>query len=80
MTKLLDQIALLARRWGTYLRVRNELEAYSDRDLNDIGISRADITRIALEAASLVKRDVGKRASAEDRRPTLLRQRFSPYL
>ena len=80
MTKLLDQIALLARRWGTYVRVRHELEAYTDRELNDIGISRADITRISLEAASLVKPDASKRTGAEDRRPGLLRQRFSPYL
>jgi uncharacterized protein YjiS (DUF1127 family) len=80
MTKLLDQIALLARRWGTYVRVRHELEAYSDRELNDIGMSRADIGRIALEAASLVKPDATKRTREEDRRPSLLRQRFSPYL
>jgi uncharacterized protein YjiS (DUF1127 family) len=78
MTKLLEQIALLARRWRTYLRVRNELEAYSDRELNDIGISRADITRISIEAASLVKPGTSKRAEA--RRPALLRQRFSPHL
>jgi uncharacterized protein YjiS (DUF1127 family) len=80
MTKLLDQIVLLARRWSTYLRVRHELEAYTDRELNDIGISRADITRISLEAASLAKPDAGKRAREEDHRPALLRQRFSPYL
>jgi len=80
MTKLLDQIALLARRWGTYLRVRNELEAYSDRELNDIGISRADITRISLEAASLVQPEASERTLADDRRPALLRQRFSAHL
>jgi uncharacterized protein YjiS (DUF1127 family) len=80
MTKLLDQITLLARRWGTYVRVRHELEAYTDRELNDLGMSRADIGRIALEAASLVKPDATKRAREEDRRPSLLRQRFSPYL
>ena len=80
MMKLLDQIALLARRWGTYLRVRQELEAYTERELNDIGIARGDITRIALEAASLVKADPSKRANAEDRRPALLRQRYSPFL
>ena len=80
MTKLLDQIALLARRWGTYLRVRNELEAYSDRELNDIGISRADITRISLEAASLVQPEASERTPADDRRPALLRQRFSAHL
>ena len=55
MKKLLDRIALLARRWATYQRVRAELETYTDRELNDMGMSRADIVRIALEAASLVK-------------------------
>ena len=79
MTKLLNQIATLVRRWRTYLRVRNELEAYSERELNDIGISRGDITRIAREAASLAQPDATRR-HADDRRPGLLRQRFSPYL
>ena len=80
MMKLLDQIALLARKWGTYLRVRRELETYTERELNDIGMTRADIGRIALEAAALVKPDPAKRAREEDRRPALLRQRYSPYL
>lgn len=78
--KLLQQIALLARRWATYQRVRAELETYTERELNDMGMSRADIGRISLEAASLVKADPTKRAGAEDRRPALLRQRFSPDL
>jgi len=77
--KLLEQITLLTRRWATYQRVRRELETYNERELNDMGMSRADIGRIALEAASLVKADPTKRAR-EDRRPALLRQRFSPYL
>jgi len=78
--QLLEQIALLARRWATYQRVRRELETYTERELNDMGMSRADIGRISLEAASLVKPDPMKRARPEDRRPQLLRQRYSPHL
>ena len=74
MMKLLEQIALLARRWATYQRVRAELETYTDRELNDMGISRGDITRISLEASSLAK---PQPKSEEDRRPALLRQRYA---
>src|SRR5262249_16175520 len=77
MMKLLDKVVLLARKWGTYARVREELQRYTDRELNDIGISRGDIGRIALEAAALVKPGA---AHGDDRRPGLLRQRYSPYL
>ena len=74
MIKLLEQIALYARRWATYQRVRAELETYTERELNDMGIGRGDITGIALEAASLVK---PKAEGAEERRPALLRQRYA---
>ena len=77
MMKLLERIALLARRWATYQRVRAELESYTERELNDMGISRGDITRISLEAASLVK---PKTQAEEDRRPALLRQRYATDL
>jgi len=80
MFQLLERIGLLARRWATYQRVRAELETYSERELNDMGMSRADIGRIALEAASLVEVDPTKGAGPEDRRPALLRQRYSPHL
>ena len=80
MMRLLEQIGLLARRWATYQRVRAELETYNERELNDMGMSRADIGRVALEAASLVKPDPTKRAHPEDRKPELLRQRYSPHL
>lgn len=75
--QLLEQMGLLVRRWGTYLRIREELGTYTDRELNDMGMSRADIGRIAREAASLVKADPTRK---DNRRPALLRQRFSPYL
>jgi uncharacterized protein YjiS (DUF1127 family) len=77
MMKLLEQIALYARRWATYQRVRAELESYTERELNDMGISRGDITRISLEAASLVK---PQPKAEEDRRPALLRQRYATDL
>lgn len=78
MMKLLEQIALLARRWATYQRVRAELETYTERELNDMGMSRSDITRIALEAASLVKPQ--PKAATEQARPGLLRQRYASEL
>ena len=77
MMKLLERIALLARRWATYQRIRAELETYTDRELNDMGISRADITRISLEAASLVKPET---QAEDERRPALLRQRYATDL
>jgi uncharacterized protein YjiS (DUF1127 family) len=73
MMKLLEQIALLARRWATYQRVRAELESYTERELNDMGMSRADIARIALEAASLAKPE----PKIAEERPALLRQRYA---
>ena len=76
MMKLLEQIALLARRWATYQRVRAELESYTERELNDMGISRGDITRISLEAASLAT----PQARTEEGRPALLRQRYATDL
>jgi uncharacterized protein YjiS (DUF1127 family) len=77
MTKLLEQIALMARRWGTFRRIRAELETYSERELNDMGMSRADIGRIALEAASLVK---AQPETGEEHRPAPLRQRYATHL
>ncbi|MBL9035320.1 MAG: DUF1127 domain-containing protein [Rhodospirillaceae bacterium] len=53
MKQLLERLSLAMRRWRTYLRVREELATYSERDLHDMGMSRADIGRIAREAAVL---------------------------
>jgi uncharacterized protein YjiS (DUF1127 family) len=78
--KLLEQIAVLARRWATYQRVRAELETYTERELADMGMSRADIGRIALEAASMVKPAPKASAVEEERSPAMLRQRHSTYL
>ncbi|SEW21461.1 protein of unknown function [Cognatiyoonia koreensis] len=41
-------------RRKTYRITRNELSNLSDRELNDLGISRAMIKRIAMEAAGYV--------------------------
>lgn len=78
MKKLVEQIVLLARRWATYQRIRAELGTYTDRELADMGISRADIGRIALEAASLVKPQ--PEATRDEERPALLRRRSSACL
>ncbi len=37
--------------WKRYSRAVAELEAMSSRDLSDLGISRADIPRLARETA-----------------------------
>ncbi len=78
MMKLLEQISLMARRWATYQRIRAELESYTERALNDMGMSRSDVSRIALEAASLVKPQ--PKAATEEARPGLLRQRYASEL
>lgn len=39
------------RERRVYWTVIRELEAYTDRELHDLGIDRADINHIALEAA-----------------------------
>lgn len=38
-------------RWRIYARTHQELNALSTRDLQDLGISRSMITRLAYEAA-----------------------------
>ena len=50
---LLDR---LQRRWDvykTYRRTVEELELLSDRELNDVGISRYDIRAIARQSAEM---------------------------
>lgn len=39
------------RRYGVYRETIRELAALSDRDLNDLGLHRSQITTIAVEAA-----------------------------
>ncbi len=38
-------------KWQRYSRTVSELEALSNRDLADLGLSRSDIYRVAREAA-----------------------------
>ena len=38
-------------KWRTYRRTLEELSALSNRDLNDLGLSRSMIREVALEAA-----------------------------
>ncbi|MBT8475096.1 MAG: DUF1127 domain-containing protein [Alphaproteobacteria bacterium] len=45
---------LYLRRRAARNEVLRELDAMSDRDLNDLGLSRADIDRIADEVAAQV--------------------------
>ncbi len=55
MKQLLERLGLFATRWQTYFRIRAELETYSERELHDMGMSSADISRVAREAAALSK-------------------------
>ena len=48
---LIDGMRKGAQRRRVFLRTCRELEACSDRELADIGIARADIRRLAREAA-----------------------------
>ena len=38
------------RRWRSYRRTVNELQGLSKRELDDLGISRADIPRVARDS------------------------------
>lgn len=46
-----EQAAEEYAAWRIYRNTLNELRELSDRDLNDLGISRASIRTIALDAA-----------------------------
>lgn len=47
----LSFIARFFRQRAVYWNVMRELSEYTDRELHDIGIDRAEIPRIALEAS-----------------------------
>lgn len=53
--QLLSLIDLTLRRWQRYGEVRRELATYNDRELDDMGVRRSDIPRIAREAAALIQ-------------------------
>lgn len=51
---LRTQLTSIARAWrwySSFKRTHDELNRLSDRDLDDLGIMRADIARIAREVA-----------------------------
>lgn len=78
--QLLERIGLWARRWACYVRVRKELETYSERELADMGMTRSDIGRIALEAAALVEPEASEANRAGPGKAALGRPYPSPYL
>jgi uncharacterized protein YjiS (DUF1127 family) len=49
--RLLTTIATLLAQYHRYRATLDELKAYSDRELNDIGIGRGDLARVAWEEA-----------------------------
>lgn len=51
--EFLGTVSRHAARQAAYRRTLNELRVLTDRDLADLGIARADIRRIAQEAADL---------------------------
>ena len=54
LTSVADRVGRAVARHRAYRTTYNELDACTDRELNDIGISRYDIPRIASEAAAQV--------------------------
>jgi uncharacterized protein YjiS (DUF1127 family) len=48
---MFDLLKTRYSRWQRYSRTVSELESLSNRDLADLGISRADIHRLAREAS-----------------------------
>lgn len=50
VSTLADRVADTHHRYQKYRQCIRELSACSDRDLNDLGIARSDIKRLAREA------------------------------
>ncbi len=48
---MFDTVVKNYRQWRSYRETVDELNRLSNRDLNDLGISRADITFIARKSA-----------------------------
>lgn len=51
--EILGAVSRYAARQTAFRQTLNELETLTDRELADLGISRADIRRVAREAADL---------------------------
>lgn len=80
MKQLLERLSLTINRWRVYLRVREELGTYSERELRDMGMTKADIGQIAREAAALTEL-TDRNAWQQEFRETRLGRPFPyPYL
>jgi uncharacterized protein YjiS (DUF1127 family) len=53
MSRNISNLYSRYRRWRRYRDTVRELQGLSTRELNDLGIQRADIGRLAREAARL---------------------------
>jgi uncharacterized protein YjiS (DUF1127 family) len=53
MSRNISNLYSRYRRWRRYRETVRELESLSPRELNDLGIHRGDIGRLAREAARL---------------------------
>ena len=51
---IISQILAAIQRWRLYRQTVAELSLLSDRDLNDLGISRCDINAIAAQSVDTV--------------------------
>jgi len=54
LARLLDHLERARRRRHRHQRVRAELDGYRDAELAELGLTRADVPRIAREAADAV--------------------------
>jgi uncharacterized protein YjiS (DUF1127 family) len=64
-------IRKLFYRWRRYQQIVRELDAYSHRELTELGIAAADISRVAASAAA------GEYPTASDGEQTVVGQHFS---
>lgn len=53
---VMSKLRLAFHRYAVYRKTVNELGQLSNRELDDLGISRADIPLIAAESADLISR------------------------
>jgi uncharacterized protein YjiS (DUF1127 family) len=53
MSRNTDNLYSRYRRWRRYRETVRELQALSPRELNDLGIQRGDISRLAREASRI---------------------------
>lgn len=51
---IMENFRLMRARRREYNRTFMELSRLSERELNDIGLTRGDVRRVALEAADMV--------------------------